>query len=167
MRMYFKLWACVRVTVLFSCFCLCLVPGRVAQVESACAHSRDHASLCGVWETRAHTWARPFFVCVVCSHKERNGTLQSRHYYSSAVERNLFDVVKPLRDDVFFFLSAMYIDLYKLCERLENFFKKCVKFTHLLFIDLRMPLTLDDHSCIRLTWVQVLNQKGHLVFWTD
>lgn len=49
----------------------------------------------------------------------------------------------------------------------ENFFKKCVKFTHLLFIDLRMPLTLDDHSCIRLTWVQVLDQRGHLVFWTD
>lgn len=40
--------------------------------------------------------------------------------------------------------------LYELCELRENFLKKCVKSIHLLFIDLHMPLTLDDHSCIRL-----------------
>lgn len=45
--------------------------------------------------------------------------------------------------------------------------KSCVIFIHLLCFDLHMPLTLDDHWCIRLNWVQVMDQRAYLVFWTD
>lgn len=48
-----------------------------------------------------------------------------------------------------------------------RYLQKCVKFSPKLLFDPHLPLTLDDHSCIQPTWVQVMHQKAHLVLWKD
>lgn len=132
------------------------------------------SSLGGVQEKKwAHIWARARCLCRVFTWR------QEWHF----TIKRLFIVLIMCYA---FFFSVIYIDsfispentsayearpgwlvvstlLYKLCEPLEDF-KNVSNFTHLLFIDLCMPLTLYNHSRIRLTWVQVMDWRAHLVF---
>lgn len=77
-EVYFKLER-VYMSLFFFLSLRCLVPVCVAQVESACAHSRDGSGFLCVRNLSSHTGVGLYlFVCAVRSHKDGNDTSQSR-----------------------------------------------------------------------------------------
>lgn len=143
MRVYFKLFICVIVFFFF--FCLCSVPVCVVQVESACIHWCDHSSLRGVWETWAHTRARPLLF-VSCVHIKTGMALYSQETIHSINHLPLRATSSHYGTMVFCLWRTWLLHqsckhhclwsqqqgwvvistlFYKVCELLENFLKMC------------------------------------------